>query len=426
MLNNHDDDLIQIKRKNKKKIKEKIPKNAPKTKGVTLDFTTDEKPQYSKYYMAISKRYRAMRYLTIVVLVVFLLVMLLFYRESITYSNLMYLMRDLDTDVQVNVGVYADISYEKSLYDDFHLFRQRIAHASNKGFTLYSQTGAVDLRNEEIVARPRLETSEKYALMYDAGTKRYWMYTTIAKVLSAESEFEIEDACVSDSGKYALLTKSDESRFLVTAYSQDFTAVTEYYMDKFVIDMDIDKTGENIAIASTEVSMSGVNCELLLGKIGTQQKDVFEYEGVMPLEVQYTEDGRIVMLCDSALMIYDGKKEVAKIDFEGLTPGSFCIEKNKVVISFPTNVIGNENELRVYNTAGQKLYTTVISDKVSSVATDGVTAAYAVGEGSAYMLSFEDGKCVAEMTETVSVAAIGVPSGLMIFGPDGSSFHFYE
>lgn len=423
MPKDYDDELIKIKKKSKK---EKVQKNAPKVKGVTLDFSTEEKPKFSRYYMAISRRYRLMRYLTIVVLVVFLLVMLIFYRENITYSNLMYLMKDLDTDSQINVGAYGDISYDQSFYDDFHLFRQKIAHASSKGFTLHSQTGAVDLRSEEILSDPRLETGEKYALMYDAGTTRYWMYTTIAKVLSAECEFDIEDACVSDSGRYALLTKSDESRFLVTAYSQDFTPVTEYYMDKFVIDMAMDATGENIAIASTDVSMSGVSCELLLGKVGTQEKKNFEFPGIMPLYVQYTDDGKVVMICDSEMIIFDGKKEAAHISFEGLTPGSFNIVKNTVAISFPTNVIGSENELRVYNTNGEMQFSTTIRDKVLYTVTDGATAAYAVGEGSAYRLSFGDGKCIAEMTDVIPVGAIGVSSGLIVFGPSGSTFCFYD
>ena len=97
-----------------------------------------------------------------------------------------------------------------------------------------------------------------------------------------------------------------------------------------------------------------------------------------------------------------------------------------MAISFPTNVIGSENELRVYNTSGEVIHSATVHDKVSYTVTDGESAAYAVGEGAAYMLSFNDGKCIAEMTGVVPVGAVAVSSGLVVFGPFGSSFHFYD
>ena len=212
MAREHDDELIKIKKRDikdkpkKEKIKKEKPKrekrekksapkvnSVPRAKGVRLDFT-NEAPEVNRYWLAVSKRYRVARYVSMVALVAFLLVMLLFYRDNITYANLVYLARDLDSDTQVSVGVYSDITYDRSFSYDFGIFRQRIAVAGPKGFALYSQTGGKDLSADDIWADPRLEVGEKYALVYDAGEKSYSVFTTIARVLSAVSDFEIEDA----------------------------------------------------------------------------------------------------------------------------------------------------------------------------------------------------------------------------------------
>ncbi|MBE6587295.1 MAG: hypothetical protein E7647_02635 [Ruminococcaceae bacterium] len=440
MPKKHDDELIKIRKREKKEKPERqkvkkprvkreappknVPKNAPKTKGVTLDFSQEEAPRFTKYYMSVSKRYRVARILCVVILVSFLLVMLVFFRDNITYANLMYLARDLDSDTAVSVGVYSDISYEKSFSSDFALFRQRIAVASSGGFSLYSRTGATDLESDDIIADPRLEVSEKYALMYDAGERDYSVYTTIAKVLSAECEFPIEDAAVSDSGCYALLTGTDEARSLITVYSQDFRSITEYYKDKFVMDIAIDAQGEHLCAVSCDVQLSDVVCELMIGKIGTKDSVSLEYPGMMPLRVEYTDDGRLFMLCDSALIIFEGEKEVARVDFEGLTPGCFGIGGNMIAISFPTNAIGNENNVRVFDTEGKEVCSKIISEKISFVAADGIETVYAVGETKAVCISLEDEKTVTEEIDDRVIGVVCVPGSLVVCFPEGTGSYF--
>ena len=441
MENNHDEDLIKIRKRPKKERPEKSekkrpekrrarrdvpPKAIPKANGVKLDFSQDEAPQYTKYYMAVSKRYRAARVLSIAILVCFLLVMLVFFRGNITYANLMYLVRDLDTDTAVSVGVYGDISYEKTLASDFALFRQRIAVASSNGFSLYSVTGGQDLSSVDVVANPRLEVSDKYALTYDEGTNRYSVYTTVAKVLSAECEFEILDAAVSDIGKYALVTSTDEARNLITVYNQDFRVVTEYYKDKYVMDVALDSEGEHICAASVDVKLSDVVCELMIGKVGTKDSVSLEYAGMMPLRAEYTDDGRLFVLCDSALLIFKGEKEVARVDFDGLTPGCFAIEGNTVAVTFPTNAVGSESMLRVFNSEGKEICNEHINEKVSIVATDGIESVYVICEANAVRVSLTNEKTKTEAIGERVIGAVAVPGSLVVCFAEGTTSYFAD
>ncbi len=431
MADMQDEELIKIKKrpikapKKKANKKQSVPKmrSTPKANGVKLDFT-EETPEINRYWLSVSRRYRVARYVSVVLLCAFLLVMLVFYRENITYANLVYLVRDLDSEAAVEVGGYNDIEYSRSTNSDYDIFRSRIAVASSSGFKLYSQTGSVDLESDDVIADPRLEVSEKYALMYGAGEKKYSVFTTVAKVLSAESQFEIEDAALSDSGSYALLTRSRESRFLITVYDDAFRKETEYYKDNFVMDIALSAEGDRLVAVSAKAEATDISCEVMIGTVGTKDTVSFEYSGMMPLSCEYTEDGRCVVLCDSALLIFDKDKEVAKIPFAGLTPGYFDIEKNTVAISFQTNVIGSENTVKVYGTDGKEQLSADVSGKIAALSTDGEEAVYAVTESRAVRISLADKKISEEKTEAQALRAIAVPSGLIVFFPEGSRSFF--
>jgi len=401
-------------------------KTAPRARGVRLDFSTNEEEKYSPYYLAVSRRYRVARYVSILLLAVFLLVMLVFYRENITYANLMYLARDLNSDTKVNLGVYSDLSYTERIAYDFGFYRQRLAVATNTGFTLYSRSGSADLETSEVMKAPRLETGEKYALVYDAGSTSYSVFTTVARVLYANAEFEIEDAAICDEGTYALLTKSDDSRSLITVYNKDFSSVMKYHKDNFVMDIALDKEGEHIAVVSCNFPDSEISCEIMLGKVATEESVYMEYDGLLPVACRYTEDGKLVVVCDAAILIFDGEREIKRIDFGGVQPGSFDIEKNIIAVSFPDNVLGNENNVKIFDSEGKELYNVKISEKITTLVTDGEESVYTVGETSACRISLENGKSTSTPVTDRPIGAVAVPGSLVVFSPEKSKTYFAD
>ncbi|MBR6677062.1 MAG: hypothetical protein IKL24_07010 [Clostridia bacterium] len=397
-----------------------------RTNGVKLDFSANEEAQYSRYYLAVSRRYRLARYMCVLLLVAFLIVMLVFFRENITYANLMYLARDLDSDAKVNVGVYNDISYTERLAYDFGFYRQRLAVATNTGFTLYSKTGSADLETSDVMQSPRLETGEKYALVYDVGAKNYSVFTTVARVLYTEAPAEILDAAVSDSGSYALLTSSDEAKALVTVYNKDFAEVTKYYKDKFVIDIALDNEGTHVATAAVEVGASELCGEISVVEIGVKEAQNVTLPGMMPLQTEYTEDGRLVVLCDTGLVILDGAKEIARVSYDGRVPRAYCIEKNIVALAFADNVIGSENTVFVYDTSGKELYDIKINGGVDMLATDGEESIYTVSDMAAFEISLENGKQKRATVKDRPIGAVAVPGSLVVFSTEGTRSYFTD
>ena len=122
--------------------------------------------------------------------------------------------------------------------------------------------------------------------------------------------------------------------------------------------------------------------------------------------------------------MFDGKKEYAFRSFEGLTPGSFDIEGDLVAISFPTNVIGSESMLKVFDAEANELYSAEIGEKIGFVETDGEEAVYTVGDSVAVKLSLADGALTYEEIRQQPVGAIAVPGSLIVCSPDGTSSYF--
>ena len=124
------------------------------------------------------------------------------------------------------------------------------------------------------------------------------------------------------------------------------------------------------------------------------------------------------------MKIFDGEEQIASIGFDGYTPGYFDSEGNIIAISFPTNVIGSENSLKVYNTTGEEMYNEAIPSKIVSLATDGREAVYAVGETKAFCLDMGDGKIYEEAMEHQALGTIAVPGSLVVCTPDGTASYF--
>ena len=413
----NEDELISTGRKKKKKLKT-IPQN-----GVKVDLSVKERPR-NRYYLSVAGKYRAARYVTTVLLVAFLLIMLVFFRENITYSNLMYLVRDLDADLGGAAGAYANVTYDGQYAEQFGIFKGRIAVAGTTGLTLYDASGSKEAEYECSYLTPKLEVGEKYALMYDAGERGYSVYTAVARVLSARSDEIIEDAAVSDSGYYALLTRSEESKFLVTVYNGSFKPVTKYYKDKYVTDLAVSPDGDEAGIVSASAEGSGMCCEVSLCKVGTEDTVSLKYDGLMPVSAEYADDGTLFVMCDTALLSFRGGDLLWRHDFSGMTPGTFSLGKKVAAVSCAKNAIGSENEVLVFDTDGNVLYNVTLDRRITGVAADSNRAVYAVGDGEAHRIDLKSGGVTSEPLTVTPVSMIAADGSLVVCGENGTASNF--
>ena len=57
---------------------------------------TEKKPAVNTYFIAVSNKFKAAKYITVCVMVVYLLAAVILFRDDITVENLRYLFKDIE------------------------------------------------------------------------------------------------------------------------------------------------------------------------------------------------------------------------------------------------------------------------------------------------------------------------------------------
>lgn len=337
----------------------------------------EEKPPVNEYYLRVSSRFRFSKYLFLLAAVLYLGIMLTAYGDSITYDNLRYLLKDLDTASDDISGGFAGVSYEEQQGMTFALFRGELAVAGTSRLSLYLSGGS---QGPEFILNydaPVLLSSDKYLLCYDLGDRQYSLYTTLANVRSAKTEHDITGGAIGKDGSFALITRSSTAKYQVTFWDSSFRESATYYKDRYVFDVAVSDDGEYLVILSADVSESVFNAEVMLCRKGDSAPAAsVMLEGVMPLRTSFFSDGSFSVLTDSGVYFFDSDgNETAFHPLTGMSLADVSGEYAVVVCSI--NVVGSENTVSVFDSRGTKLSEISVSSRVEGLeAGEGDTFAY--------------------------------------------------
>ena len=337
---------------------------------------TYEGREVNEYYLAAKLRYRSAKWITFVLLIAFLLFNLIFFRENITYANMMYLLRDLDTGSYTVSGEFAGATYSEESNMMFDIYKGKMALAASSGFSIFNTAGSREFEDNTYMQNPRLECGEKYAIAYDMGSNVYGIFNSMGKVMSGTSDFTIEDCAVSDTGRFALLTRSGESKYLVTVYNDKLKAEVKYYRDSYVVDMAMDSSGKTLVMAAAKITGSGIACEIMLAEKGKEETETLTIANSMPLAIEYMKDGGILVFCEDRVVSLEGKKVANEYVFSSGKPAMFDYSDEGLAVLCSTNAVGTDNEFYVFDSKAKNVYSGEISEKVNKIALDNDNTVY--------------------------------------------------
>ena len=251
--------------KNEKTVKDELSKS----REIKID--VEQKREHNEYYAKVSNRYRTLKFFALGALVLYLVGMIVLHRSQITYENLVYLMKDLDTDVDATGTVFREIKYDESTKLSGEMFKGYFAAATTGSFTLFNTTGSAEREYQISMENPKVLTGEKYVMVYDVGGNSYSLYTSIVNVLTKQTGQVLQGAALSDSGSYALICRARENRYVIDFYDENFKEISRIYKDKYVMDAALSSDGAHYAIASCEVAGSDLTCEVMSGRCDSEE-----------------------------------------------------------------------------------------------------------------------------------------------------------
>ncbi|MBQ7921035.1 MAG: hypothetical protein IJ325_00445 [Clostridia bacterium] len=353
----------------RKKMRQTEP--APDTGGQVVRVAGKIKPQVNRYYGRVALRYRMLGGVLAVMLGLFLVLVLAVYGEYITYDNLTYLARDFDLSIQTGSGSFTTITYPRQESLSFVPFKNGMAVSGGDVLRIYDSAGIVLTEENLNYEEPVLVSSDKYVLAYDLGSRNYSLYNTLTRVIDRQADFRITCADVSDTGAFLLVTRSNETRYVVELYNTALNKTMSIYKDHYVLDAAIRDDGKRLVICSAIPSGTDFTCEISLCEDGKAEPVITKtYTGTMPLRASFAPDGSFAVLCDNEVLFFDkdgNEKNVYKIT--GMTLVSAHMNNGIAALVGAENALGSENRIVVLDFDGNVLFSQSYKERVTDICT---------------------------------------------------------
>ncbi len=262
----------------------------------------------NEYYLKISKKLRATKYLLLLFMVASLIFTLWAYRTRLTYSNFRYLLRDIDEAGHTTIGSDS-VYFGANDTNTFLYFRGDLAVGSSEGVSFHRALGSRSFEDNVVFKSPVLCGSDKYMIAYDAGGKTFYVYNSISRVYSETLTHAIIDCAAAANGDFAVLTKSDVGDFLIKIYDKNFNLTGEVTRQGFVYSLDFIENGK-LSFAECYVNNAAIYTDVIFYTLGSESPEKFITSEGLLLDSVKTKNG-IMTLFDGGIDIYSESGEKA-------------------------------------------------------------------------------------------------------------------
>lgn len=327
----------------------------------------------NEYYENISVRFGIAQVVLFLSLFAFVILSFFANTDLITYRNFYYFFKDLNASAEaVDIFETDSVSYPTDEAQSFALYRKGLAVAGNSSVTVFSATGRQILSVPISYRNPTAVGAGKYLLVYEAGGTQYSLYNSDVQIHSAKTEYPINGAVVSDSGKYALITASKDYTSVVSFYSSNFTLLADYnFQNKYVMDVTINSRGTRIGILYSTTVDGAFRTSLLLAEVG-KETAIAEptVSSSLGLSCSFTSSGKIAILCSDSVVYLseNGKQEKERYRLDGVTPTHADVGVNGIALSARVSDVSAESTVLVFDKDGNVSYNAVVTDKIGQIA----------------------------------------------------------
>ncbi len=327
------------------------------------------------YYIKIANKYRIMKYVTILITVVFALVMLTSYGTDITAENFQYLIKDLDITGLTGDRTFGDIIYNGDSSSLFGIYRGELIVVNSGSTMLYKPSGALSFEDSNDFYNPRLSVSDKYYMVYDRGDTScsYSIYNSFAELKNESFEYPITLAIVSEEGSYAVVTRDDSYRSIVYYYDNNLKPINLIKKDKYVTALAFSSDGGKLAIASVYDNGGDFECEIqvIKGKSESAEFSLIE-EGLLPLNARWLSNGNLCVLYSDCIIIYAPDGEIlSKSDLSALQSLNVSLGGELLVSVYNSTVLGYDKTVDIYDKNANLKYSLDCEGDVISVKAQG-------------------------------------------------------
>lgn len=320
---------------------------------------TLNKKSINREILSISKKFKYLKYITAIIAVLFLLSMISFRRDELTYENFQYLLRfmDINSTTYSYTPGYRKIVYNADTEISFSMFKGDFVIAGTSKLNIYNLSGNNILNEYVYINNPVIKSSEKYLLIYDLGGYNYSVYNSFSKLYGETTAYPITSAVMSDSGIYAFVTQTEQYRSAVYVYDKNFKYVGRMLLNNFVMDIDIKEDGSEILISSIFNNDGDFYTEIKTwNPYMAKETNVFQINDIIPISVKYNNLGGYNILCDNRLLFYNSDSQLINTYvYKNDIPYKGFLGEEYSYLIFSENLIGDNYNLIVFDKNSEKI-----------------------------------------------------------------------
>ncbi len=330
----------------------------PETQKENRIEITEKKPKVNPYYLVLSGRFKTAKYITICVLVIFLLASVVLFRDEITVENLRYLFKDLEIGDNVNTGTGDQIAYDSDMQVKLDLYKGDLAIAGSTYFYLCDLQGNKRLNEDSLFSNPVVVSSDKYLLVYGLSEYTYAVYNTFSQLYTESFDYPITSAAMSNDGLYAIVTRTPEYRSVVYLYDENFKRIGAIYKDKYVMDVKFNEGSSELLVVSM-FSQNGNYATEIINYVPYAENNSFTrvVENSMPIKAGYNKENGCSIIYDNKIEFYDSEYVLRNtVDFtSNVIPVVAEINDEYTVVIYNENLVGNDIKVLAYNISGENV-----------------------------------------------------------------------
>ncbi len=318
-----------------------------------------ETPTVNAHYTRLGRRTAFVRYVCLLVVVLFAIYSLSFHSNEITIENFRYMIKFINLGENADAPMGSHIAFDGSEGNRGMIFKSDLAVLNESGLTITGWDGEIILRSTFSYDHPKMEENGINLFCYDLGGKELRIFNSYSLLSEMSFDYPIYWLAASADGGFAVATSAKSYRSAVYVYDKEFRQVySGVFGSRYVDFVDISDDGEEVVIAS-HYSEKG-NLVTQVSKYSIHSEDsVFDekFIGEIPLGIYYTENGFSLITSDK-MRLYNAENDVtAEVDFQGRNLLSGRFFGSRALVTYRLEGLSGGTEAVIYRPDGSIEYT---------------------------------------------------------------------
>lgn len=335
---------------------------------------TEKENEAYLHYAKQTKILRRVRVIAVIVLISFLVMMVVLFRDSITIENLQYFLRYLDTR-QAQSDTISSIPYDSSSVSDIAVYKGGLAMVDSASVSLYDLNGDVIMTKEAANTSPLISSGDTTFLVYNIGGNTVQMYNSLTCLFDQTYDNPISCAAVNNDGMFFVGTRSMEYRSVIDVYNKNFELIYQWFSpDKYLMCADLKDGGDALVTAAIYANEDGSN-SAVVSVYRTNSEDVqseITLTDQIPLSVHFQSNGGIVLITDRGLQFYDDALKLKnEVTYTGYVPVRAESFDEYSYFALNKNVVGSQHEITVTDRDGNVLFSKNVEGEITDCTRSG-------------------------------------------------------